>query len=422
MPTDLSPISTQNAKVLPATGTPGDVSDNLAYGVYTTDAFYSGAADQVSYVHGKLGGNILDIELEVGNVYKAYEESCLEYSYLLNTHQAKNVLSDMLGGATGSFDEDGEFVSYRTDTTIKPNLKFPRFTLAYSAHVAQSVGAQARMGGHERVYSSSFDIVVDTQDYDLQAIIYTASLDATSEFTGAVGNNKVIIEKVYYKLPVYGWRFFGAGVNQGGGAGYPGRFSSYGQYGSESTFEITPVWQQELYASAYENALKVRGSQYSYELRNNRLRLFPIPTISVNPDKIYFNFRLVNEAYEEETDRKYGADGINNMNSLPFPNVPYANINSIGKHWIRRFCLALCKETLGQVRSKIGSVPIPGNDITLNGSALISEGQQEQEKLREELKAVFDELTYGKLAEGDQQLQASTEEVLKRVPHGIYTG
>ena len=84
MPTNLSPKSTANAKVLPSTGTPGDVSDTLAYGIYNTDAFFSGAADQISYVHGKLGGNILDIELEVANVYKAYEESCLEYSYLLN--------------------------------------------------------------------------------------------------------------------------------------------------------------------------------------------------------------------------------------------------------------------------------------------------------------------------------------------------
>ena len=106
MPTDLSPASTANAKVLPSLGSPSDVSDRLAYGIYNTDAFYSGAADQVSYVHGKLGGNILDIEIETANVYKAYEEACLEYSYLLNTHQAKNVLSDMLGGSTGSFDED----------------------------------------------------------------------------------------------------------------------------------------------------------------------------------------------------------------------------------------------------------------------------------------------------------------------------
>jgi hypothetical protein len=419
MPTDLSPASTTNAKVLPSLGSPGDVSDKLAYGIYNTDAFYSGAADQVSYVHGKLGGNILDIEIETANVYKAYEEACLEYSYLLNTHQAKNVLSDMLGGSTGSFDEDGEFTAYRSDTTIKPNLKFPRFTLAYSAHVATSVSTQAKMGGHERIYSASFDIVTDQQDYDLQALIYSASLSASSEFSGAVGNNKIIVEKVYYRLRTASWRFFGAGENLSSGAP---RYATYGQYGSDSAFEVSPVWQQELYASAYENALKVRSSHYSYEIKNNRLRIFPIPTTASNPEKMYINFRVQNESYEEESDRKYGADGINNINSLPFPNVPYENINSIGKHWIRRFCLALCKETLGQVRSKLGSVPIPGNDITLNGSALISEGQQEQEKLREELKTVFDELTYGKLAEGDQQLQASTEEVLKRVPHGIYTG
>jgi len=419
MPTDLSPASTANAKVLPSLGSPSDVSDRLAYGIYNTDAFYSGAADQVSYVHGKLGGNILDIEIETANVYKAYEEACLEYSYLLNTHQAKNVLSDMLGGSTGSFDEDGEFTAYRSDTTIKPNLKFPRFTLAYSAHVATSVSTQAKMGGHERIYSASFDIVKDQQDYDLQALIYSASLSASSEFSGTVGNNKIIIEKVYYRLRTASWRFFGGGVNTNSTAT---RYSTFGQYGSDSTFEIAPVWQQELYASAYENALKVRSSHYSYELKNNRLRIFPIPTTASNPEKMYINFRVQNESYEEESDRKYGADGINNINSLPFPNVPYENINSIGKHWIRRFCLALCKETLGQVRSKLGSIPIPGNDITLNGSALIGEGKEEQNALREELKTVLDEMTYAKLAEGDAGFQQSLGETLKVIPHGIYVG
>ncbi len=415
MTTALNPSSTVNAKVLPSNGAPGDVSAALAYGIYSTDAFFSGAADQVSYVHGKLGGNILDIEIEAGNVYKAYEEACLEYSYLLNTHQAKNVLSDMLGGATGSFDQDGEFSAYRSDTTIKPNLKFPRFTLAYSAHVATSVSAQAKMGGHERVYSASFDVTADTQDYDLQAII--AAKTTPIDFSSLVDNNKVLIEKVYYKTNYAAWRFFGGTASSSNRA----RHNTWGQHGMDSTFELTPIWQQELYASAYENALKLRASHFSYELKNNRLRLFPTPNSS-SPEKMWVNFRLANQSYEEESDRRYGADGINNINALPFPNVPYENINSIGKHWIRRFCLALCKETLGQVRSKLGSVPIPGNDVTLNGTALISEGQAEQDKLREELKTVFDELTYGKLAEGDQQMQDSTENVLKRVPHGIYTG
>ena len=107
---------------------------------------------------------------------------------------------------------------------------------------------------------------------------------------------------------------------------------------------------------------------------------------------------------------------------LPFPNVPYVNINSIGKQWIRRYALSLTKEILGQVRSKIGTIPIPGNDITLNGPALVSEAKTEQNELRDELKTVLDELVYGKLAEGDAQLQQNVETVMASIPYGIYVG
>ena len=110
------------------------------------------------------------------------------------------------------------------------------------------------------------------------------------------------------------------------------------------------------------------------------------------------------------------------MNTLPFPNVPYVNINSIGKQWIRRFALSLCKETLAQVRSKLGSIPIPGNDVTLNGPALISEAKDEQNALRDELKTVLDELVYGKLAEGDAALQEAVNQTIGKIPHGIYVG
>ena len=134
------------------------------------------------------------------------------------------------------------------------------------------------------------------------------------------------------------------------------------------------------------------------------------------------DFRVSEDAFDEDADRQYGASGVNNMNTLPFPNVPYQNINSIGKQWIRRFALALSKETLGQVRSKLSSIPIPGNDVTLNGPALISEAKEEQSSLREELKTVLDEMVYGKLAEGDAQLQDNINNVLSKVPYGIYVG
>jgi hypothetical protein len=102
--------------------------------------------------------------------------------------------------------------------------------------------------------------------------------------------------------------------------------------------------------------------------------------------------------------------------------LPYENINSIGKQWIRRFALALSKETLGLIRSKLSSIPIPGAEVTLNGADLISQGKEEQDKLREEMKTILDELTYGKLAEGDATLLESTQNIQQKIPVYIYTG
>ncbi len=421
MPTNLQPISQQSAVVLPSTGTASDVSDALAYGIYSSAPFVSGAVDQVAYVHSKLGGNVLDLEITPKNVYNAYEEACLEYSYLINTHQAKNVLSDLMGNTTGSFDEDGEFTEYSGSDGItgKPNLKFPRFQLGYATHIGRGAGLHVPVGTTQNIYSASFTPQRDVQDYDLQDIIFSASVDGTSAgaaFTGSVGKNAITIQQVYYKTPKAAWRFFG-----GRSIGTVGNLSTYGMYADDSTFQLVPAWQNVLQAYAYEEDMNVRASHYSFQINNNKLRIFPTPNGN-EPDKFWVRFRVSEDAFDEKADRKYGADGVNNMNTLPFPNVPYKNINSIGKQWIRRFALALCKETLGQVRSKLASIPIPGQDITLNGSALISEAKEEQTALRDELKTVLDEMVYGKLAEGDAQLQENVNQVLGKIPHGIYVG
>lgn len=416
MPTNLQPNSTVSALVLPSTGTHSDVLGALAYGIYTTTPFISGAVDQVAYTYNKLGGNVLDLEITPDNVYNAYEEACLEYSYLINTHQAKNVLSDFMGNNTGSFNEDGEFSSYSKGTDVKPNLKFPRFQLGYATHLGRGVSMHAGVGSSQRLFSASFDLEDDVQDYDLQATIYSSSLEAGSPFKDAVGTSAITIQKVYYKTPKAAWRFFG-----GQTVGAVGNLSTYGMYADDSTFEVVPSWQNTLQAMRYEQDLNVRASHYSYKINDNRIRIYPIPN-GEDPKRLWVDFRIAEDAFDESADRQYGADGVSNMNTLPFPNVPYANINSIGKQWIRRFALSLVKETLGQVRSKLSSIPIPGNDINLNGSALISEAKEEQNSLREELKAVLDELVYGKLAEGDAQLQNSLEEVVKHIPNGIYVG
>ena len=98
MPTNLSPRSQTSAIVLTSTGSAAQVAQACPFGVYTGSyQFLSGASLQVNYVYKKLGGDVIDIELTPGNVYAAYEEAVLEYSYIVNLHQGKNVLSSILG-------------------------------------------------------------------------------------------------------------------------------------------------------------------------------------------------------------------------------------------------------------------------------------------------------------------------------------
>jgi hypothetical protein len=198
---------------------------------------------------------------------------------------------------------------------------------------------------------------------------------------------------------------------------------TYGQYADDSTFEIVPTWQNKLQAMAYEDALWTRISHYSYDLKDNKLRLFPRPD-STSPNKFWVQFSIENdyEPWEESPRGKTGIEGINNMNTLPFQNIPYKNINAIGKQWIRRFALALTKEMLGQVRGKFAVVPIPGESVTLNHSELLSQAKSEQDGLRDELKTILDELTYANLATVDSTLQDSAKKVLENVPAGIYVG
>jgi len=418
----LTPISNTSAVILPKsvshTGVAPkdtDVADACPIGYYTGSAsFVSGAISQVAYTYKKLGGDVLDIELTSGSVYANYEESVLEYSYILNLHQSKNILGSTLGSSTGSFDHKGD----RTDDGVKNiELKYPKFNFETSFRISDAFSTEAVVGGTTAIYSASFDTVADQQDYDLQSIISSSSnTDTTSPFYGKVGNKRVFIRQVYYITPRQMWRFYG----YYGGLNVVGDFHTYGQYADDSTFQVIPAWHNKLQAIAYEDHLYTRTSHYSFEIVNNKLRLYPIPD-NVSPEKFWVRFSLSQDPWESDTDD--GQDGVNNMNTLPFTNIAYENINSIGKQWIRRYALALSKETLGQVRGKFnGSIPIPGDNITLNSSDLLTQAQNEKEKLREELKTTLDELTYSKLIASDKEMTDNAKGVMNHAPLKIFVG
>ena len=116
-------------------------------------------------------------------------------------------------------------------------------------------------------------------------------------------------------------------------------------------------------------------------------------------------------AYDDAT-----IDGISGPQNVPFGNIMYENINSMGRQWIRQYSLALAKEVLGQVRGKFSSIPIPNGDLQLNGSDLLSQGATEKDKLKSDLREMLDGLTYDKLLEGQASEAENMTRILKLIP------
>ena len=410
----LTPTSTTSAIVLPQTSSDSAavITGSLAIGSYTSAAFVTGAMSQVAYTYKRLGGDVLDIELTAKNVYNHYEEAVLEYSYQVNLHQSKNALGSALGSPTASFDHKGDVTA--GDGVA---LKYPKFTFDYAFKMGDKFATEAGVGGTEPIYSASIKTVTDRQDYDLQDIVYSASLEAGSPFSGSIGNKRIKIRKMYYISPQQMWRFYG----YYGGLNVVGNFHNYGQYADDSSFQVIPAWHNKLQAVSYEDHLYTRTSHYSYEIIDNKLRLYPKPT-SVSPEKFWFRFTIeTNSPFADDVES--GQNGVNNMNNLPFENIAYESINSIGKQWIRKFSLALSKETLGQIRGKFGGVvPIPGETVNLNASDLLSQAKAEQDALKEELNKILDEITYSKLIETDKGMVDNQNAIVANAPLGIFVG
>ena len=118
-----------------------------------------------------------------------------------------------------------------------------------------------------------------------------------------------------------------------------------------------------------------------------------------------------------------GATGtISDYSNVPYENVTYKDVNSVGRQWIRRYTLALAKEMLGYIRGKYSSLPIPNAEITLNGSDLIGAAQTEKEGLITELKEILDTMSRQAQLERKEAESNSLQSQFNKMPMKIYIG
>ena len=370
-----------------------DFSASIPFGAFNADsAFQTDTTSLIKWSHGKLGGNILQVELTAKDVGMCMEEAAFEYSSTINAYQARSVLADIIGSETGS-------LSGHQNKVARLNLSLAkRKAAAYSSEIA--------LGGTKTLYSASINTIGNQQAYDLKTI-----LSASGEVTGS---QRIEIKQIFHFSPTAAYRFFDttSAIN------YLHNQFKFESFTPETVFYLLPVWEDVLRAQMLETSHNVRRSNYSYDIVNNVLRVYPVPDSAV---KLYFTYYRTQEDPFDDTNDPW-VRGVSNLSNVPFGNIAYSQINSIGRQWIRRFAFALVKEILGQVRGKIKNIPIPNGELYLNADDLIAQAREEQTYLRDELKFMLEETLYQNLMAKEMEVAETLKSIWAKTPMMLYRG
>ena len=370
---------------------PGDTP----FGFYDNDLEFEVDANKVAkFCAQRLGYPIVDIELQDIQFYTAFEEAVTVYGNEIYAYKVReNYLS--LEGASN---------------TIDINEKLVTPTLARIIAMSQQYGVEAGSGGNVEWYDGFIQLTQSVQEYDL---------NSWAESTiPHYKNQDIQIMRVFYEPPPAIVRYFdpyaGTGTDL---AGLLDTFG-FGNYSPGINFMMMPINFDLQKIQAIEFNDQIRKANYSFEIHNNKLRIFPIPDDSRGKLKIQYILKSeeANAAFQD------GNGKIKNISEVPYNNPVYSDINAVGRSWIFEYTLALSKEMLGYVRGKYGTVPIPGSEVSLNQSDLITAATSEKERLIDRLRAYLEETSRDKLLERRNLESDAMEKELNKVPFTIYIG
>lgn len=367
------------------------------FGFFDDDLTFQSDADKlISFVKRKLGDDILSVELTKKQIWACFEEAVMEYGALVNEYQTKSQLSNLMGISTGSNIEG----------------KYAHETLDFVLRLAEPYAQEAGIGGSYNTMSGSIELKTGVQDYDMYKDLKDSdgNLLFSSSLNGG-GAGKMKIMEVFHFSPQAAYRFFDttSAIN------YLNNEFSFESFTPETVFYVLPVFEDVLRGGMMDMSNRVRRSNYSYMTQGTKIRIYPTPNTSVGSKKLWlrvgFGADPFDPAYNDGT-----IEGVSSFANVPYGFLKYQTFNSMGRTWVFGYTLGLAKELLGLVRSKFSQVPIPGNSLQLNGTELVSQGREDQSKLKDEMNTLLESLTYEKMLEGDANKAESLQRLLKTIP------
>jgi hypothetical protein len=373
-----------------STFTPGETP----FGFYDNDLQFQVDIDKFAvFASRRLGYPIVEIELQDLNFYAAFEEAITTYGNEIYAYQVAENLLTLQGAPTNTAPGNNELVQGSLSNVIL---------------LSNQYGTEAGVGGTVSWYTGSLTLTPGVQNYDMKSWATSQNIQGGIE-----------IKRIFYENTPAITRYFDPYA--GAGAGMMSMMDSmgFGGYSPAMNFMLMPLSYDMQKFQMIEFNDQIRKSQYSFELVNNMLRIFPIPNGGV--DTLRFEYILLSDRNQPYVERN-GQSIITNASNVPYTNPTYTTINSIGRQWVFEYGLAIVKEILGYVRGKYSTIPIPGSEVTLNQGDLISAATTEKQALIERLRAYLDTTSRKVLLENKSLEAEYQNKTIAQVPMTIFIG
>ena len=370
-------------------------SGSTPFGLYDTDTEFQTEGPQVAkWCAQRLGYPIMDVELQDTQFYACFEEAISEYGAQVNQYNIRDNLLHLKGASTGS-----NFTHKRVQSGLSENI-----------FISENYGSEAQVGGNVEYRRTAVSVNSGSQTYDLNKVISEASHSGAS----------IEVKRVHYESRPAVTRYFDPYASTGFGTYNMLDGFGFGSYSPAITFVLQPIYADLLRIQAIEFNDQIRKSAYSFEIRNNQLRIFPIPTES---GSLFIEYVKTDDRDNPLRTRYSGSnDVVSDYSNAQYDFMVYSHINDVGKQWIRKYTLALSKELLGIIRSKYGNIPIPNAEVSLDGDALRAEATAEKEQLIEQLRENLEQTSRKAMLEAQRDENEAQQETLRKVPYPIYIG
>lgn len=360
------------------------------FGYYDGDTQFKSEADSVSdWCAKRLGYPISQVELQDVNFYACFEESVTEFGSLVSMYNAKDYMISLIGTPTAS---------NLQNRVITPSM-------GRTIELAKNYGSEAGSGGNVNYKKGYIDLEPNKVTYDLDVLWANIS----------ESGNRIEVKRVFHDVTPAISRYFDPYVGTGGGTQQLLDSFGWGSYSPAVSFLVMPIYADLLRMQAIELNDTIRKSSFSFELRNNKLTVYPIPTVGV---RMWFEYVVVKDRDNPLKIQETGL--VSDLTNVPFGRLTYSFINPIGKQWIYKYTLANSKELQGIIRSKYSTVPIPGSEVTLNGTDLIAQGREDKVTLMTDLKELLQSMTRQGQMEQETAIGTAMQSNLSKVPLKIY--